>query len=96
MRPDCPGQWRKPDHRRQPDSSVRHRALAFLAGCPDGCAETLLLVNGFTVELMVELVRDGLASASPERVVSGSEMIEVARVRITEAGRRVLEAATKA
>ena len=79
----------KPD-RRQPDSSIRHRALAFLAGCPDGCAETLLLVNGFTVDLMVELVLDGLASATPERVVSGREAIEVARVRITEAGRRVL------
>jgi hypothetical protein len=50
---------------------VRYRALAFLAGCPDGCAETLLVVNGFTVDLMVEVVRDGLASATPERVVSG-------------------------
>ena len=79
----------KPE-RREPDSSIRHRALAFLAGCPDGCAEGLLLANGFTVELLVELVRDGLASASPERVVSGRETIEVARVRITEAGRKAL------
>jgi hypothetical protein len=80
-----------PKSDRQPDSSsIRHRALVFLAGCPDGCMEGLLLVNGFTVELLVELVRDGLASASPERVVSGRETIEVARVRITETGRRVL------
>jgi hypothetical protein len=84
-RPKAP----KPE-RREPDSSIRHRALAFLAGCPDGCAEGLLLANGFTVDLLVELVRDGLASATPERMVSGSETIEVARVRITEAGRRVL------
>jgi hypothetical protein len=76
--------------RRQPDSSIRHRALAFLAACPDGCADALMLANGFTVELMVELVRDGFASATPERVVSGSETIEVARVRITEAGRQTL------
>ena len=79
----------KPD-RREPDSSIRHRALAFLAGCPGGCAEGLLLVNGFTVELLVELVRDGLATATPERVVSGRETIEVARVRITEKGQRAL------
>jgi hypothetical protein len=79
----------QPD-RRQPDSSIRHRALAFLAGCPDGCAEGLMLANGFTVDLMVELVRDGLATATPERVVAGAKQIEVARVRITEAGRRVI------
>jgi hypothetical protein len=83
----------KPE-RREPDSSIRPRALAFLAGCPDGCGEGLLLANGFTVELLVELVRDGLASATPERVVSGRETIEVARVRITEAGRRALKGAS--
>jgi hypothetical protein len=38
---------------------------------------------------MVEVVRDGLASATPERVASGRETIEVARVRI-KAGRRAL------
>jgi hypothetical protein len=42
---------------------------------------------------MVELVCDGLASATPERVVSGGETIEVARVRITEAGRKALNKA---
>ena len=49
--------------------------------------------DGFTVDLMVEVVRDGLASATPERVVSGRETIEVARVRITEAGWKALKAA---
>jgi hypothetical protein len=78
-----------PDRRQPDNSTVRHRALAFLAGCLDSCAETLLLVNGFTVDLMVEVVRDGLASATPERVASGRETIEVARVRI-KAGRRAL------
>jgi hypothetical protein len=39
---------------------------------------------------MVELVQTGLATATTERVVAGSRKIEVARVRITEAGRRVL------
>jgi hypothetical protein len=46
--------------------------------------------NGFSIDFMLELVRTGLASATPERVVGGGETIEVARVRITEAGRRAL------
>jgi hypothetical protein len=50
-----------------------------------------MLAHGFTVEDMVELVRAGLASASAERVVAGRNKFEVARVKITEAGRRVLE-----
>ena len=35
---------------------------------------------------MVELVRAGLASVTAERVVAGSRKMEVATVRITEAG----------
>jgi hypothetical protein len=49
-----------------------------------------MLAHGFTVELMVELVRDGFASATPERVVAGGKMTEVARVKISEAGWRTL------
>ncbi len=41
---------------------------------------------GFTVKQMVELVRAGLARAKAERVVAGRKSIEVARVRIAEAG----------
>jgi hypothetical protein len=36
------------------------------------------------------LVRDGLAVAIPERVVAGSTKLEVARVKITQAGRKAL------
>jgi hypothetical protein len=49
-----------------------------------------MLAHGFTIEQLVELVRAGLASAQAERVVAGGKSIEVARVRITEAGRRAL------
>jgi hypothetical protein len=45
-----------------------------------------MLAHGFTIPLMVELVRAGLASA--ERMVAGNKTMEVARVRITKAGRR--------
>jgi hypothetical protein len=54
------------------------------------CTEAIMLAHGFTVEQMVELVRAGLATAHSQRVVIARRMIEVARVRITEAGRRAL------
>jgi hypothetical protein len=72
-------------HRRHPD---RRRALELLASCRDGCTEAILLAHGFTIDMMVELVNAGLASASAERVVAGKERIEI--VRITETGRRAL------
>ena len=37
-----------------------------------------------------DLALPGLAVAQPERMVAGGRRIEVARVRITEAGRRAL------
>ncbi|HVI65181.1 MAG TPA: hypothetical protein VM910_21755 [Bradyrhizobium sp.] len=49
-----------------------------------------MLAHGFTVEQLVELVRAGLAMATVERMVAREKSIEVARVRITEAGRRAL------
>jgi hypothetical protein len=40
---------------------------------------------------MVKLVRDGLATAHTEHMIGGSRAtIEVARLRITDAGRRLL------
>ena len=69
----------------------RRRALELLAGCgPDGCTEAIMLAHGFTTRQVVELVRAGLATANAERVVAGGLKLEVARVRITAAGRRVL------
>jgi hypothetical protein len=49
-----------------------------------------LLAHGFTTEQIVELIRAGLATATAERVVAGGKAIEVARVKITEAGRRAI------
>ena len=68
----------------------RRRALELLASCPEGCTEAVMLAHGFTVRQMLELVRDGLATASAERVVAGGKSIEIARVKITEAGRQIL------
>jgi hypothetical protein len=73
-----------------PPSPTAKRALELLASCRDGCTEAMMLAHGFTIPQMVELVRSGLATATAERVVAGSRKIEVARVRITAAGRREL------
>jgi hypothetical protein len=51
----------------------------------------MVLAHGFTVEQIVDLCVAGLAIATPERVVAGGRTTEVARVRITETGRRALK-----
>jgi|SRR5215470_4610464 len=45
--------------------------LELLAASPGGCTEALMFANGFTAELLVELVRARLASAHSERMVAG-------------------------
>jgi hypothetical protein len=42
---------------------------------------------------MVTLVRAGLATATPQRVRAGGKAMEVAVLRITDAGRRALAGA---
>jgi hypothetical protein len=64
--------------------------LNCLASSPNGCSEAIMLARGFTVEQMAELVHAGLATTNAERVAMSARAIEVARVRITEAGRSAL------
>jgi hypothetical protein len=52
--------------------------------------ETGANAHGFTVEMLVDLVRAGLATAKTDRIVAGGRPMEVARVRITDADRRSL------
>jgi hypothetical protein len=49
-----------------------------------------MLAHEISVEQIVEHVRAGLASVTTQRVVAGDRTIEVVRVKITDAGRRVL------
>ena len=51
---------------------------------------SLLVAHGFDSDLMARLVRERLATATPERVFAGGKPVEVTRVRITDAGRRAL------
>jgi hypothetical protein len=72
-------------------TSEQHRALALLADTPRGCLETVLIeVEGFTVDALAELVRVGYVSLARETVRAGGRKIEVARVSITDAGRRAI------
>ena len=81
---------RKVRPKRRPYPPPRHRALELLATCRDGCTEAVMRAHGFTMRQLVDLVREGLATAHSQRVVLGRRVIEVARIQITEAGRRVL------
>jgi hypothetical protein len=71
-------------------SLEQRRALILLARVEaTGITEALMLANGFKIEMLNGLVRDGLATAHPE-TVRGQRPIEVTRMRITEAGRQAL------
>jgi hypothetical protein len=94
---DVPSRRRHASSGRRPSASARRlprpdrrRALELLAGSPTGCTEALLFAYGITVEMLVGLIEAGLASTQAERVRAGSKTIEVARMRITEAGRQAL------
>jgi hypothetical protein len=67
----------------------RRRALELLAGTRDGMTEAMLPAHGFMVDILVDLIRAGLATAKTERMVAGGRPMEVA-LRITDAGRRSL------
>jgi hypothetical protein len=76
--------------RKRSPPATRRRALELLGASPHGCTEAIMIAHGFTVDMLVKLIRAGLASAGTERMVAGGRSIEVTRVRITEAGRRAL------
>jgi hypothetical protein len=78
----------KAAHRCRHPKPDRRRALELLASCRDGCTEAIMLAHSFTVAQMVELRR--VRNRERRARVAGGRPIEVARVRISEAGRRAL------
>ena len=67
----------------------RRRVLRLLSKSINGHAEPILLARGFNKELLDGLIRDGLATRSTARA-GRQRSIEVARIKITEAGRAAL------
>ena len=72
-------------------SAKQRRALELLAGSPRGCTKARLLADGFTVDMLTDLVREGLATAQRETMRVGGRQIRVERYRITDAGRMAIE-----
>ena len=73
-------------------SAEQRRALKILSAAElHGCAGTTLIGNGFRVRMLADLVGDGLATARRETVKVGKRKINVARIFITDAGRRAIK-----
>ncbi len=73
-------------------SAEQRRALEILADAGiNGVTEATMLAHGFTRAMLAVFVRKGLARARRETAMAGRRPIVVYRVRITTAGRRVLE-----
>jgi hypothetical protein len=64
-----------------------------LACSPFGAAEVIMLTHGFTRDTLAGLVRAGLATTAQRETVK-TDVQSVGRVRITEAGRRVIDRLT--
>ena len=72
-------------------SAEQRRALELLAASPGGYTKGRLLADGFTVDMLADLVREGFATAQRGTVRAGGRTIRVERYRITDAGRRAIE-----
>jgi hypothetical protein len=67
------------------------RALAILASSPDGANQTLLMYGrGFNRQTLAGLVRAGFATVERDVDKTGDKAREVAKMRITQAGRDAL------
>ena len=72
-------------------SAEQRRALAILADAGQrGCTDQLMMAHGFTFDILAGIVRAGLATATLRRKRAVRRMNEVARLRITDAGRRAV------
>jgi hypothetical protein len=54
-----------------------------------------MMVHGFSVDILADMVRAKLAAAKIERVMAGGRPTEVVGVRITDAGSRTLSKRAK-
>jgi hypothetical protein len=73
----------------------RCRALVLLASSRAGFPRELMQAQGFSVELVENLIRDGHAAIQGVRSLDGMPVIDVPRIRITGAGLAALPAAQR-
>jgi hypothetical protein len=67
------------------------QVLDLLAGSPRGCTKARLLADGFTVDMLADLVRDGLVTTQRGTLRAGGRTIRIERYRITDDGRKAIE-----
>jgi len=73
-------------------SAKQRWALEILAAAGlRGCTRATLLAHGFSVDMLADLVHDGLATAHRQTMRMDRRKIQIARMMITDAGRRALE-----
>ena len=72
-------------------TAEQRQALELLAASPRGNTKGRLLADGFTADMLADLVREGFATAQRETMRVGGRQIRVERYRITDAGRRAIE-----
>ena len=68
----------------------QRRALSVLERHPDGCAEAVLLAEGFSVGQLAVLVVDGFAKMRRTATNIGGRQKNVVWMEITEAGRKAI------
>jgi hypothetical protein len=76
---------KSPPRKTTPD--VRRRALELLAAHPNGCTEAILAAENIPAEVLINLVRSGLAVARSELFEDDDGAVEVTRVWIAESGK---------
>jgi hypothetical protein len=57
----------------------------------DGAMRSVLIAHGFGIPMINALVSQGLATLTYEKVRAGGKLIDVGKIRITDAGRRAIE-----
>ena len=72
-------------------SAEQRRALELLAGSPRGYTKGRLLADGFAIDMLADLVREGLATPQRGTLRVGGRTIRVERYRITYDGRKAIE-----
>ena len=75
-----------------PLSAEELRALSMLATAGrNGATQPLLTAHGFNARFIGKLASKGLAASMLEKVHTGREIIDIVKVRITNAGRKAIE-----
>jgi hypothetical protein len=77
-------------------SDEQRRGLQVLARHPDGCAEAVLLADGFHTGQLTALVFDELAEMQQTVTDVGGRPRTAAWMKITEEGRKAIEERTDA